>query len=200
MAAALCGHIDAQLRAVHLPGALARYRALAQELAVAQGALRLLDGALAAELDSRELHRYQKNLRAARFPVVKELGSFDFTAMTECGPRGRRAASPVHEQQPLPRLGAGQEVRLRFGQLEDLRAVARILTGRLPEQQPYVGLAEADPRALRPGRRRDGAVDRAHQVGEPLRDQADLAAVLARLADRAAPGSRPWRLRRSRPC
>jgi DNA replication protein DnaC len=80
-AEAVCARIDAQLRTLHLPGALSRYRDLAAELGVDEQALQLLDGALAAEIDSRELHRYQKNLRAARFPVVKDLASFDFTAV-----------------------------------------------------------------------------------------------------------------------
>ena len=78
---ALCGRIDLHLRALHLPGALGQYRELVRELELDDRALRLLDGALAAELDSRELHRYQRNLRAARFPVVKELGAFDFAAI-----------------------------------------------------------------------------------------------------------------------
>ena len=80
-AEAVCARIDAQLRSLHLPGALGRYRELALDLGGDEAALQLLDGALAAEIDSRELHRYQKNLRAARFPVIKELASFDFTAM-----------------------------------------------------------------------------------------------------------------------
>jgi DNA replication protein DnaC len=80
-AEAVCARIETQLRALRLPGALARYRELAAELGCDAQALRLLDGVLAAEIDSRELHRYQNNLRAARFPVVKELGGFDFTAM-----------------------------------------------------------------------------------------------------------------------
>ena len=78
---AVCASIDVQLHVLHLPGAMRRYRDLAVELELDAVALRLLDGVLAAEIDSRELHRYQKNLRAARFPVVKELGGFDFTAM-----------------------------------------------------------------------------------------------------------------------
>ncbi len=78
---AVCARIDARLRALHLPGALKGYRELAAELGSQEPALHLLDGVLAAEIDSRELHRYQKNLRAARFPIVKELGSFEFTAI-----------------------------------------------------------------------------------------------------------------------
>lgn len=78
---AICGRIDAHLRALHLPGALSRYRDLACELELDDRALRLLDGALAAEMDSRELHRYERNLRAARFPVVKDLAAFDFTVV-----------------------------------------------------------------------------------------------------------------------
>ena len=85
---ALCGRIDAQLKALHLPGALAHYRGLAEELGLDSHALKLLERVLAAELGSRELHRYQRNLRAARFPVVKELSGFDFTALPSL-PKGR---------------------------------------------------------------------------------------------------------------
>lgn len=78
---ALCGRIDAHLQALRMPGALARYRDLLAELGLDPHALDLLDGVLAAETDSRELHRYQRNLRTARFPVVKELSGFDFSAI-----------------------------------------------------------------------------------------------------------------------
>ena len=66
---------------LHLPGALARHRELAEELGTDERGLRLLDGMLAAELATREQHRYDRNLRAARFPVVKELSCFDCTAL-----------------------------------------------------------------------------------------------------------------------
>ncbi len=85
---AIRGRIDAQLRALHLPGALARHRDLAAELGTDERALCLLDGVLAAELASREQNRYDRNLRAARFPVVKELAGFDFTAIPTV-PRAR---------------------------------------------------------------------------------------------------------------
>jgi DNA replication protein DnaC len=78
---ALCGRIDARLRALHLPGTQQRYRDLAAELGLDERGLQFLEACLQAELDSRELHRYERNLRAARFPVIKELGSFDFTAI-----------------------------------------------------------------------------------------------------------------------
>jgi len=77
----LRGRVDAWLHALRLPGAAARYRSLAEESGVGEDALRFLEGVLAAELESRELRRYQRNLRAARFPVIKELGAFDFSAV-----------------------------------------------------------------------------------------------------------------------
>ena len=84
----LWGRIDAWLHALRLPGAVARCRSLAQEMGAGEESLRFLEGVLAAELDSREIRRYQRNLRAARFPMVKELGGFDFTAMP-CLPKAR---------------------------------------------------------------------------------------------------------------
>lgn len=78
---ALLGRIDARFRALHMPGARQSYRALAQETGVDERALTFLEGVLSAELEARELHRYERNLRAARFPVVKELGAFDFAAI-----------------------------------------------------------------------------------------------------------------------
>jgi DNA replication protein DnaC len=84
----LRARIDAQLRTLHLPGALACHRDLAAELGTDEQALRLLDGVLTAELACREQNRYDRNLRAARFPVVKELAGFDFTAIPSV-PRAR---------------------------------------------------------------------------------------------------------------
>ena len=78
--AGLWGRIDAWLHALRLPGAAAHCRSLAQE-GVGEETVRILEGVLADELESRELRRYQRNLRAARFPVIKELGAFDFSAV-----------------------------------------------------------------------------------------------------------------------
>ncbi len=77
----LWGRIEAWLHALRLPGAAARFRSLAEETGAGESAARYLEGVLAAELDSREVRRYQRNLRAAKFPVVKELGAFDFAAI-----------------------------------------------------------------------------------------------------------------------
>jgi len=74
----LCGRIDARLHALRLPGAAACFRSQARETGADEATLRFLDAVLGAELESRELRRYQRNLRAARFPVVKELAAFDF--------------------------------------------------------------------------------------------------------------------------
>ena len=77
----LAARIDALMRALHLPGALARHRELRAELGAGEEAMRLLTGILEAEISSREQHRYEKNLRDARFPVVKELAGFDFSVI-----------------------------------------------------------------------------------------------------------------------
>jgi DNA replication protein DnaC len=76
----VCLRIDGHLRALHLPGMLARYRGLAEDLGMPPAAYGWLEGALAAERASRDEHRLARNLKAARFPVVKELAGFDFTA------------------------------------------------------------------------------------------------------------------------
>ncbi|MDE3075362.1 MAG: IS21-like element helper ATPase IstB [Chloroflexota bacterium] len=78
---ALCGRLDARLHTLHLPGVLQRYRELAAEVGLDERSLHWLDGCLQAELELRELHRYERNLKAARFPVIKELADFDFTAI-----------------------------------------------------------------------------------------------------------------------
>ena len=77
----VCGRIDARLRALRLPGALERYRDLADEFGVGEPGLGFLDACLQEEMDSRKHRRYERNLRAARFPVVKELGGFNFAAI-----------------------------------------------------------------------------------------------------------------------
>ena len=84
----LHARIEAQLGALHLPGALGCYRDLEAELGAGEPGLRLLEGVLAAEMASRDQHRYDRNLRAARLPVVKEIATFDFTALPSVS-RGR---------------------------------------------------------------------------------------------------------------
>lgn len=77
----LHGRIESKLGALHLPGARQHYRELAGELQTTPEALAILEALLEAENRSREQNRYQRNLRAARFPVVKELSAFNFTAI-----------------------------------------------------------------------------------------------------------------------
>jgi DNA replication protein DnaC len=84
----LRARVEGLLQALHLPGALAHHRELCAASSVGEQALRLLAGVLEAEIGSREQHRYERNLRAARFPVVKELAGFDFAAIPSL-PRGR---------------------------------------------------------------------------------------------------------------
>lgn len=85
---ALAARVDALLRALHLPGALTRHRELCAESGTGEPLRRMLEDILEAEIGSREQHRYERNLRAARFPVVKELAGFDFSAIPSL-PRGR---------------------------------------------------------------------------------------------------------------
>lgn len=74
---AVMARIDAHLRALRLPGALSAYHDLQPD----EGSLRFLADVLAAELRVRETHRLERNLRQARFPVLKELSAFDFAAL-----------------------------------------------------------------------------------------------------------------------
>jgi DNA replication protein DnaC len=74
---AAMARIDAHLKTLRLPGALSAYR----ELAPSDESLAFLADVLAAELRAREIHRLERNLRQARFPVLKELSAFDFTVL-----------------------------------------------------------------------------------------------------------------------
>jgi DNA replication protein DnaC len=115
----LCGRIDARLRALHLPGALQRYRELAEASGAPEAVLPFLEACLQAEWESRELHRYERNLRAARFPVVKELSGFDFTVLPSLAKaRVDELASgrfiPAHETVLLVgNSGTGKHARIR---------------------------------------------------------------------------------------
>ena len=70
------------LKALKLPTILREYEKVARQCA-AEGVdfigflLRLLE----AELIERERHSVQRRIRAARFPVVKSLDTFDFAAI-----------------------------------------------------------------------------------------------------------------------
>lgn len=61
---------------------MAHCRSLAQETDGDEDCLRFLEGVLTAELQSREIRRYQRNLRAARFPMVKPKARVD--ELTSC--------------------------------------------------------------------------------------------------------------------
>lgn len=74
---AVIARIDAHLHALRLPGALSVYHDLQPD----EGGLRFLADVLAAELRARETRRLERNLRQARFPVLKELSTFDFAAL-----------------------------------------------------------------------------------------------------------------------
>ena len=77
----LAARIEALLRTLHLPGALARHQELSTASGPDEDALHVLADVLEAEVSSREQHRYERNLRAARFPMIKELAGFDFAAI-----------------------------------------------------------------------------------------------------------------------
>jgi len=76
--------IDLYARELRLPGLRKAYRALARDAAHSgQDHLAFLAACLATELESRRQNRLAHRLRQARFPAVKTLDAFDFTAIPE---------------------------------------------------------------------------------------------------------------------
>lgn len=88
---AVCLRIESHLRTLRLPGMLARYRGLAEDLEMPEGAYDWLEESLAAETASRDERRLARNLKAAHFPMIKELVSFDFAAQPSV-PKARMQA------------------------------------------------------------------------------------------------------------
>ena len=84
------------LKALKLPTILREYEKVARQCA-AEGVdfigflLRLLE----AELIERERHSVQRRIRAARFPVVKSLDTFDFAATPMVSVTPKPLISPV---------------------------------------------------------------------------------------------------------
>ena len=73
--------VEAALKLLKMPGAARAWRALAREAqAQGQGYDAFLAALLEAELQSRRENRLNQHLRQARFPQVKTLDTFDFTA------------------------------------------------------------------------------------------------------------------------
>ena len=74
--------LDNYLRDLKMPGLKRTYRSLAREaFEQSKHPLDFLSACLATEADSRREHRLQAHLRSARFPMVKTLDAFDFSAI-----------------------------------------------------------------------------------------------------------------------
>ncbi|OQA23227.1 MAG: transposase [Chloroflexi bacterium ADurb.Bin360] len=74
--------LETQLKTLRLPTFLRYYRQLALEAAQAQHSYeRYLLALTEQELAQRESNRQQQCIRAARFPMLKELADFDFSAV-----------------------------------------------------------------------------------------------------------------------
>ncbi len=74
--------VDHYLRELRLPTMLRTYRAVAQDALAAQLPYdRFLLALLEQEIAQRERNRQQSRIKAAHFPVLKELADFDFTCI-----------------------------------------------------------------------------------------------------------------------
>jgi DNA replication protein DnaC len=74
--------LESYLRQLRLPTFVHNYQSFAADAAANQlDYTRYLLALSEQEITRREQNRLQKNLKAARFPVVKELASFDFSAL-----------------------------------------------------------------------------------------------------------------------
>ena len=74
--------LEAYLRQLRLPTFLANYRKFAEDGAQANLSYdRFLLALAELEVAQREKNRIQRRIKAARFPVLKELADFDFSAL-----------------------------------------------------------------------------------------------------------------------
>jgi len=74
--------VDIYLRELKLPGMRSSYRAVLRETTEkALGPLEFLSACLGAEIETRRANRFKARLKEARFPCVKSLSDFDFSAM-----------------------------------------------------------------------------------------------------------------------
>ena len=74
--------LDTYLKQLRLPTFLQNYRKFAEEAAQADhGYDRFLLALAEQEMAQREKNRIARHIKAARFPVLKELGDFDFSCV-----------------------------------------------------------------------------------------------------------------------
>jgi DNA replication protein DnaC len=76
--------LEVYLRQLHLPYFLKSYRPFAADAARSnQDHVRYLLALAEQEVNQRELKMHQRRVKAARFPVLKELADFDFSALPD---------------------------------------------------------------------------------------------------------------------
>jgi DNA replication protein DnaC len=101
--------LDTYLKELRLPTFLRHYRQVAEDAAQTQlGYERFLLALAEQEVAQRERHRQQQRIKAAHFPVLKELADFDFSCLTSpTQPQVLRLAQGDYLRQAEPILLVG---------------------------------------------------------------------------------------------
>lgn len=101
--------LESHLKSLRLPTFLANYRKFAEEAAQAGRAYdRFLLALAENEVAQRERNRIARRIKAARFPVLKELASFDFSCIAS--PNKQRVlelarGAYIHKAEPIIMVG-----------------------------------------------------------------------------------------------
>jgi DNA replication protein DnaC len=101
--------LDTYLKELRLPTFLRHYRKLAEEAAQANHSYdRFLLALAEQEIAQRERNRIERRIKAARFPVLKELADFDFSCISS--PNKQRVlelarGSYIHKAEPILMVG-----------------------------------------------------------------------------------------------
>ena len=101
--------LDTYLKALRLHTFLRHYRKFAEEAAQANHSYdRFLLALAEQEIAQRERNRIERRIKAARFPVLKELADFDFSCLS--GPNKQRVlelarGSYIHKAEPILMVG-----------------------------------------------------------------------------------------------
>jgi len=101
--------LETHLKSLRLPTFLANYRKFAEEAAQAGHAYdRFLLALAENEVRQRERNRIARRIKAARFPVLKELASFDFSCIAS--PNKQRVlelarGAYIHKAEPIIMVG-----------------------------------------------------------------------------------------------
>jgi DNA replication protein DnaC len=101
--------LESYLKALHLPGFLRHYRPFAADAAQAHLTYdRYLLSLAEQEVSQRERNRQARLIKAARFPVLKELADFDFACLPSLHPQQVLALAEgeyIRQVQPLLLVG-----------------------------------------------------------------------------------------------